>query len=137
MATTEKVGILMHSDSSGNMTVIYPVTTLDAVDGIEEMREEIENVCKGYTDSKHINAQVTLYASQWSSTAPYTQTVNVTGILSTDRPHYGVIYSSNKEAEKESFAMVDDLDTANGSVTFSCFTDKPTVNLTIQLEVNR
>lgn len=137
MATTEKVGILMHSDSSGNMSLIYPVTTVDAVDGIEEMRDEIENSCKDYANSKHINAQVTLYASQWSSTAPYTQTVNVTGFLSTDRPHYGVIYSSNKEAEKESFAMVDDLDTSNGKVTFSCFTDKPTVNLTIQLEVNR
>ena len=33
--------------------------------------------------------------------------------------------------------MVDDLDTADGSVTFTCFEDKPGVNIPIQMEVNR
>ena len=32
---------------------------------------------------------------------------------------------------------VDDLDSAAGSVTFTCFEDKPGIDLTIQLEVNR
>ena len=137
MATTEKVGILTHLDTEGNTTVLYPVTTVDAVDGIEEMCAQIENAGKAYVDNKHMTAQITLNASKWSTTAPYTQTVQVSGIISTDRPHYGVIYSSNQEAEKEAFSLVDDLDTANGSVTFTCFADKPSVNLTIQMEVNR
>lgn len=86
------------------------------------------------------NWTVDLPAGGWSSEAPYTQTVAVEGILATDRPHYGVVLSDNLEtalAEKEAFALVDDLETANGSVTFTCFEEKPQVDLNIQLEVNR
>jgi hypothetical protein len=83
---------------------------------------------------------VSLPASGWSETAPFTQTVAVEGILETDTPHWGVVYSSDKETalkQKESFAVVDDLDTADGSVKFTCLEEKPEVDLTIQMEVNR
>lgn len=93
-----------------------------------------------YVDGKHLSAQVTLTAAGWSAAAPYTQTVAVSGILATDRPHYGAVYSGDTAtalAQKEGFAVVDDLDTAAGSVTFTCFEEKPVVDLTIQLEVNR
>lgn len=93
-----------------------------------------------YADGKRLHGTVTLTASGWSAAAPYTQTVSVAGILATDRPHYGVVYAAGLEtalAQKEAFALVDDLDTAAGSVTFTCFEDKPEVDLIIQLEVNR
>lgn len=93
-----------------------------------------------YVGGKHLSAQVTLTAAGWSAAAPYTQTVAVSGILATDRPHYGAVYSGDTAtalAQKEGFAVVDDLDTAAGSVTFICFEEKPEVDLTIQLEVNR
>ena len=103
--------------------------------------EAMNPATKIYVDnaisSTHMRAQVVLPVSGWSSTAPYTQTVAVSGILATDQPHYGVVYSGNWDAEREAFGFVDDLDTAAGSVTFICFEDKPEVNLTIQLEVNR
>lgn len=99
---------------------------------------------KGYVDTKvagaHLEAQVTVTASGWSASAPYTQAVNVNGILATDRVHWGVVYSGDakrKLSQKEAFAMVDDLDSADGQVTFTCFEEKPDVDLTIQLEVNR
>jgi DNA mismatch repair ATPase MutL len=95
------------------------------------------NEAKNYTDSKHMTAEVTLPASGWSSAAPYTQTVAVEGILATDRPHYGVVYSHNWETEKEAFSAVDELDTSDGSVTFTCYEEKPGADLTIQMEVNR
>ena len=79
----------------------------------------------------------TLTASGWSDTAPYTQTVAAEGILATDRPHYGVVYTDDYAAEKEAFALIDDLETTAGSVTFTCFEEKPQVDLNIQLEVNR
>ena len=99
------------------------------------------NESKEYTDSKHSTFAVTLTVNDWDGdAAPYTQTIGVEGILGTDRPHYGPVYDADKDtrlAQKEAFAMVDDLDTSNGSVTFTCFEDKPAVNIPIQMEVNR
>ena len=96
---------------------------------------------KKYTDDKVTPFGCVLTASGWvGDTTPFKQTIDIEGILGTDRPHYGPVYSENTEtalAEREAFAMVDDLDTADGSVTFTCFEDKPEVNLTIQMEVHR
>ena len=92
-------------------------------------------------DGKHFIATVSLPAAGWAGdAAPYTQTVSVEGILETDMPHYGVIYSGTAEEkglQKEGFALVDDLDTGLNSVMFTCLEEKPEVDLTVQLEVNR
>ena len=86
----------------------------------------------------HLILSISLSARAWlGDSAPYTQTIAVEGILASDRPHYGVVYSENAIAEKEAFTMVDDLDTTEGNLTFTCFEEKPGVDLTIQLEVNR
>lgn len=87
------------------------------------------------------NWTVNLPADSWQGdAAPYTQTVELAGILATDRPHFGVVLSDEMEtalSEKEAFGMVDELDTADGSVTFTCLEDKPGVALSVQMEVNR
>lgn len=93
-----------------------------------------------HVSSKHFFKSVTLPASGWSNTIPYTQTVSLEGILETDEPHWGLVRSGDtaaRIAQKEAFDMVDELDTADGSVTFTCDEEKPEVDLTIQLEVNR
>jgi membrane protein involved in colicin uptake len=111
-----------------------------AAENAQTAAENAEKNAKDYADSLHKLFSVNLPASGWSASSPYTQTVAVEGILGTDTPHYSVVYSSNAEtalAQKEAFAMVDDLDTADGSVTFTCFEDKPEVNIPIQMEVNR
>ena len=93
-----------------------------------------------YAESLHISLSVTLFADSWSEAAPHTQTVAAEGILATDTPHWGVVYSADAEtalAQKEAFAVVDDLDTADGGLTFTCLEEKPEVDLTVQLEVNR
>ena len=106
-----------------------------------EPKQDANPATKKYVDgvvaNTHMTAQVTLPASDWSDAAPYAQTVAVQGVLATDQPHFGIVYADNWEAEKEAFALVDELDTADGSVTFTCFEDKPSVDITIQMEVNR
>lgn len=113
---------------TGNLNVLDPT-------------EDSHATNKKYVDSKRKPFDVTLTTNDWvGDKAPYTQTIGVEGILETDRPHYGAVYDSDQEtriAQKEAFAMVDDLDTADGSVTFTCFEDKPAVNIPIQMEVNR
>ena len=101
--------------------------------------EEAQNTANGKAD--RFVYTISVPASEWfGSTAPFTQAVSVREITSNDRPHYGVVYSSVAETrlkERDAFSCIDDLDTANGSVTFTCFDEKPAVNLTIQLEVIR
>ena len=96
---------------------------------------------KKYSDEKHLEPSAVLTAAGWiGDTAPYKQTVAVEGILATDEPHYAVVYSGeldNKLNQKEAFSLIDDLETADGSITFTCLEEKPEIDLTIQMEVNR
>ena len=112
-----------------------------AADNAQAAAENAEKNAKDYTDSKRKVFNTTLTTNDWEGdSAPYTQTIGIEGILETDRPHYSAVYDADQEirlAQKEAFAMVDDLDTADGSVTFTCFEDKPGVNIPIQMEVNR
>lgn len=94
---------------------------------------------KEYVDGTDLTA--TLQASAWSgNSAPYTQTVSVAGILEEDDPDYWPVYSGSNEtriAQKGAFAVLDLLTTANGSITVTCFEEKPDVDLTIGMEVHR
>lgn len=95
---------------------------------------------ESYVDGKRFSATLTLPADRWSTAVPYTQTVAVSGLLATDQPHIFPVYSdtlATAMAQKEAWAMVSDADTAEGSITFKCFEDNPTVDIPIQLEVNR
>ena len=111
------------------------------VTGLGDPEDAGDGASKGYVDGKHFLVTVALPAASWAGdAAPYTQTVAVPGMLETDTPHYGVVYSGTAEEkglQKEGFALVDDLDTGAGSVTFTCFEEAPEVDLIIQLEVNR
>ena len=84
----------------------------------------------------------TFVAGGWSSEAPYTQTVTVDGILGSDNPFVDIILSGVETEEEsaaimESWCMVGRITTANGSVTATCFSEVPTVNISIQLKVVR
>lgn len=97
-------------------------------------------VSKGYVDAKHAVFTVSLPVSGWTGIGPFTQMISVNGVLSTDKPHWDVVLSSDTYTaveELEAFSVVDDLDTNNGSVVFTCLQEKPTTSLTIQMEVNR
>lgn len=113
---------------------------------IQELREKLMAVegqtyyaSKGYVDGTELTA--VLLASAWAGTsAPYTQTVSVNGILNTDNPDYWPVYSGSNDArisQKEAFAKLDLLTTSNGAITVTCFEEKPDVNLTVGMEVHR
>lgn len=84
---------------------------------------------------------VSLPASGWAGTsAPYIQTIANEKISKDDCPHYGVIYSQDLETrlkEREAFGYIDELEATDGTLTFTCFEDKPEMDLAIQLEVIR
>lgn len=95
---------------------------------------------KRYVDGKVAGARLYGTVSLTTSWTNGAQEIGVEGILATDMPHWGVVYSSSsstREAEKEAFALVDVLETSAGKFTFRCFGDVPTIALNIQWEVNR
>lgn len=82
---------------------------------------------------------ITLAASGWSDTAPYTQTVSVEGILAADTP-VGSLYippaatAANEKALKKAAGCVSYFDTADGAVTVTCIGKKPAVDFQMQLK---
>ena len=95
---------------------------------------------KGYVDGKHLSRNVVISTTWTGNAAPYTQSVSVNGILSTDEPHITPVYSSALEtalSEKEAWAMISKAETSDGTIIFTCFEDKPTTSISIQIEVNR
>jgi len=81
---------------------------------------------------------VTLAADGWSSTAPFSQTLKVAGITDSDNPIAKEVYdqSITLDAQKEIKKQTGYIDygvTANGTITFICLTNKPSVNITLTL----
>lgn len=98
---------------------------------------------KGYVDTASSNAKTiaktaTLTAAGWSASAPYTQSVTVSGLTDTKRAMAYPVYGSNTAtnlALKEACGMVSFASRSGGVLTFTCLEDKPTVNIPITVEV--
>ena len=85
-----------------------------------------------------VDKTATLSASGWSASAPYTQTVNVTGITATMTPIADIVLSATQataETELEDWGKVSKIVTGAGSITVTCFKEKPTVALNIIMKV--
>lgn len=82
-----------------------------------------------------------LLSSGWNgSSAPYTQTVSVQGILATDTPIVDVVLDSNTStaiSQNNSWAFVSKIETSANSITATCLESKPEVDLPILLKVVR
>ena len=82
---------------------------------------------------------VLLDVNKWSNTVPFTQEIDVVGILSTDSPVVGLHLSGNETSEavralNKQFTKVDFVETLNGKIRVKCFNKKPTVSFWIGLK---
>jgi len=82
---------------------------------------------------------ITIDDDNWvGASAPYTQTITLTGMQSTYTPVLDVIYSSTLStaiSEKEEFSKISKIESGSGTVTLTCFEDKPSIALTGRVEV--
>lgn len=79
---------------------------------------------------------LSLAPGSWSSSAPYTQTVNLARITSSDKPIISMgtpstISSANYKAMKKAYGYIDRVVSNNGSLTFYCYNKKPTVQIRV------
>lgn len=88
-----------------------------------------------------LSTSISVTAANWTgASAPYTQTVNVTGMLATDTPFLDIVVSDTTTdglAQIEAWGLVSKATTAAGTITFKCYEEKPTVDLTVNVKVVR
>lgn len=74
----------------------------------------------------------------WSGTsAPYTQTVSVPGITASDTPIICPVYSTTNQtavAQKKAWNLIGKIITNAGSITITCFEEKPVTAIPIQIK---
>ena len=88
---------------------------------------------------KHAILTATLDTNWSDGSAPYSNTITVSGILATDTPIIDVVMSGDYEIDEqriEVWGYIYRAVTADGSITFYA-TEKPTVSLPIQIRVVR
>lgn len=116
---------------------LAPKTMADMVYMDDPQSESVKDAILYHTPV-HLLAE--LPVSGWSAAAPYTQTVQVAGLLATDIPLVDVTLSATLDtriAQREAYGYVSMITTAANSITVTCDEDKPTVALTLTLKVVR
>nr|DAJ47622.1 MAG TPA: hypothetical protein [Caudoviricetes sp.] len=98
------------------------------------------NSLKGITTvtSSAVNLTGTLTADGWSDTAPYTQTVTVTGLAEDGYPILDLITSADTTTginENKQWAYITKATTAENTLTVKCYEKKPTVALNFIIKV--
>ena len=82
---------------------------------------------------------ITLLAADWSTIAPYIQTVNVAGVTAEDSPVIGILIAdgttaANVKAQNKAWGCVDRAVTGAGIITFYCYNKKPAVDFRAALK---
>lgn len=80
----------------------------------------------------------TTITTTWTgSTAPYTQILAVSGVTANDKPAISPVYSTTLATallQKEAWNQIGKIDTGAGSMTITCFEDKPVTAIPIQIK---
>ena len=107
------------------------------ISSISEMFTTLINL-ENHSLSKLYSATL---STNWSgSSAPYTQNVTLTGILSDDSPIVDVVLDTDSEtalSQLEAWGCVSKIATGTNQITVTCLEDKPTVAISIQIKVVR
>ena len=82
---------------------------------------------------------VTLSASNWSTSAPYSQKVSVPTVKATDSVSMGKAYTKDNTVEEietydEMAALITSAEVTDGFVTFYCAAEKPTQDFKVKLK---
>lgn len=107
--------------------------------GTEQIADGSVTVNKVAAAAKTKYFYVTIPADWDGDAAPYTRSLAVDGILATDVPKvffYAPADFADLEAQHEAFAMLYDVESENGTVTFHA-KEKPEAPITVMIEVNR
>lgn len=127
---------LANIESEANKTIVEQTTGTSTSSVMSQNAVTTQLNTKAIT----ITGNVTLLASRWSSTAPYTQTLYISWVLSTDNPIVDVVLNvvtSTAMTQISAWMCVSKIETADGYITATCLENKPEIDIPIQLKVVR
>ena len=140
-AGKRKYAVTENGDGTVSFDDVTEYETVGDIYGATEVNASNSAINQNTDDIAQIKgiAEITLPVSGWSSSAPYTQTVSLAGIKSTDNPIPLYRYPSNRtESNKNlidrSTNMITSIKTNNDSVTVTCKFRKPVAEIIIGLK---
>lgn len=140
--TASDVGALTQTSADNRYLKLSGGTITGIITGISTPTNNTDCANKSYVDTKAtVHSYTASLSATWTGTsAPYTQSISISGILSTDKPHITPVYSSTNATailEKKAWNCISKAVTSAGKITFTCFEEKPTQALSLQIEVIR
>ncbi len=113
------------------------------VTGLGAPSDNADAANKSYVDTSLTNAKTvaktaTLTVAGWTGSAPYVQSVTVSGLTDAKKAMAYPVYGSDASANialKEACGMVSFASRDGSVMTFTCLEDKPTVDIPITVEV--
>lgn len=117
-------------------------TTINAqfAELLAKLQKDIGSIEQGSGLVSRATYKTALQPGGWTGTGPYVQELTVSGILETDMPHVGPVYSSDTEtaaAQAEAWGCIGKGEVVANGIRFTCFDSKPTTAIPIQIEVMR
>ena len=114
-----------------DVTVYTSEGSMFGANDINDTNKEVNRLGNGVV--------VTLPASEWSSSAPYSQTVSVENLKATDVVHIypytpSTLPSETVKQYRKMAGMITDGESTDGSMTFYCGVKKPTADCQVYLE---
>lgn len=113
------------------------------ITGLGAPSDNADAANKGYVDTalngaKTVSVTATLTVAGWTGSAPYVQSVTVSGLTDAKKAMAYPVYGSDASANialKEACGMVSFASRDGSVMTFTCLEDKPTVDIPITVEV--
>ena len=153
MAVYEQIVLLSGIDADGNRYLLYPITTLDCVDGaedllhfdtVQELTEEQQarvrsNLGIPEAGQNIFSAKAILPVAGWEENAEgrYVQTISLPGVLAVDEPFVDMyLLGLTDEQQNEvaaAWASAVNIVTGDGTLT-ACFCDLPEVDIPIKIK---
>lgn len=116
MSTTEQKGLIIYVDEEGNHHILYPVTTVDAVDGLEE-----------FLKAQHTAVTVTLSEAAWEG--KYQTIYNIPGVTASNTV---IVTPAPASHDAYGAAGVYCHDQGDGALAFTCG-EAPTTDLNVNI----
>lgn len=123
-ATTSAAGLMSPEDKAKLDTLLTKEAIIAAL---------------GYSPARCYSYTGTLLASGWSSTAPYTQTITIQGIVATDEPFFDLNMTNatvdNAGDLAKNWVLVKKLEAGANSIIATCYDSAPTIDLPMNIKV--